>query len=103
MLLYSSPQRACGRSASAEPRDAIRFRTGLSLVSPLRKENPGVYESYVDLESGTWTRLKVVATGTQARLYVNGAARLGHSGSSAYHTLAKTFGKGAPKKPLAGS
>src|ERR1700724_4371129 len=39
----------------------------------LRKENPGVYESYVDLESGTWTRLKIVATGTQARLYVNGA------------------------------
>lgn len=39
----------------------------------LRKENPGVYESYVDLESGTWTRLKIVATGAQARLYVNGA------------------------------
>lgn len=39
----------------------------------LRKENPGLYESYVDLESGTWTKLKIMATGAQARLYVNGA------------------------------
>lgn len=41
--------------------------------SRLRKENPGVYESYVDLESGAWTKLKIVASGTQARLYINGA------------------------------
>lgn len=39
----------------------------------LRKENPGVYESYSDLESGTWTKIKITVTGTQARLYVNGA------------------------------
>ena len=39
----------------------------------LRKENPGVYESYVDLESGKWSRVKIVVSGTQARLYVNGA------------------------------
>ena len=39
----------------------------------LRKESPGVYESYVDLESGAWTRIKIVVAGTQARLYVNGA------------------------------
>jgi hypothetical protein len=39
----------------------------------LRKENPGVYESYVDLESGAWTRIKIVVAGSQARLYVNGA------------------------------
>ncbi len=39
----------------------------------LRKENPGVYESYVDLESGTWTKIKIIANGAQARLYVNGA------------------------------
>jgi 3-keto-disaccharide hydrolase len=39
----------------------------------LRKENPGVYESYVDLEGGAWTRIKIVVVGTQARLYVNGA------------------------------
>jgi hypothetical protein len=39
----------------------------------LRKENPGVYESYVDLDSGAWTRIKIVVAGTKARLYVNGA------------------------------
>lgn len=39
----------------------------------LRKENPGVYESYVDLEAGAWTRMKIEVTGTKARLYVNGA------------------------------
>src|SRR5579864_2001276 len=38
----------------------------------LRKESPGVYESYVDLESGAWTRIKIVVAGVQARLYVNG-------------------------------
>jgi hypothetical protein len=39
----------------------------------LREENPGVYESYVDLEAGAWTRMKIVVSGTIARLYVNGA------------------------------
>lgn len=40
----------------------------------LRKENPGEYESYVDLEYGAWTKIKIVVAGTKARLYVNGAA-----------------------------
>jgi hypothetical protein len=39
----------------------------------LRKESPGVYESYVDLEAGAWTKMKIVVSGTKARLYVNGA------------------------------
>ena len=34
-----------------------------------------MYESYVDVESGAWTRLKIDVTGTTARLYVNGAAQ----------------------------
>jgi hypothetical protein len=41
----------------------------------LRKESPGVYESYVDLESGAWTRYKIVVKGTRAELYVNDAAQ----------------------------
>jgi hypothetical protein len=41
----------------------------------LRKENPGVYESYVDLEPGAWTRIKIVVAGPKARLYVNGASQ----------------------------
>ena len=39
----------------------------------LRKESPGMYESYVDLEPGVWTRMKIVVAGTQAQLYVNGS------------------------------
>jgi hypothetical protein len=41
----------------------------------LRKEHPGVYESYTDLEPGVWTRVKIVVTGTKAQLYVNGAGQ----------------------------
>ena len=39
----------------------------------LRKEQPGVYESYVDLEPGAWTRVRIVVSGTSARLFVHGA------------------------------
>jgi len=39
----------------------------------LRKESPGVYESYTDLEAGAWTHMKIVVSGTKAALYVNGS------------------------------
>jgi hypothetical protein len=39
----------------------------------LREENPGLYESYVDLSAGAWTRIRIVVAGTKAQLYVNGA------------------------------
>jgi hypothetical protein len=39
----------------------------------LREEHPGVYESYVDLEPGVWTKMKIVISGTKASLYVNRA------------------------------
>jgi hypothetical protein len=39
----------------------------------LRKESPGVYESYADMEPGEWIKLKLVVDGVQARLYLNGA------------------------------
>lgn len=39
----------------------------------LRQESPEVYESYVDLEAGAWTKLRIEVSGTKARLYVNGA------------------------------
>jgi len=41
--------------------------------SRLRKEQPGKYESYADLEAGAWTSMKIVVSGTTARLHVNGA------------------------------
>lgn len=37
----------------------------------LRKENPGVYESYVDLAAGEWTKVKIVVKDRQAKLYVH--------------------------------
>jgi len=39
----------------------------------LRQSNPGVYESYADIEAGVWTQLKVVVRGKTAKLYVNQA------------------------------
>src|SRR5215469_9565137 len=39
----------------------------------LRKEAPGQYESYVDLEPGVWTKYRIEVEGHKARLYVNGA------------------------------
>lgn len=38
----------------------------------LRKEFPEKYESYVDLEAGVWTRIRITFDGAQARLYVHG-------------------------------
>jgi hypothetical protein len=38
----------------------------------LRKETPGVYESYADLVPGAWTHIKIVVQGVHARFYVNG-------------------------------
>jgi len=39
----------------------------------LRQEFTGQYESYVDLEPGEWTKVKIEARGDKARLYVHGA------------------------------
>jgi hypothetical protein len=37
----------------------------------LRKESPGLYESYVDLEPDVWTRFKLVVSGRRAELYIH--------------------------------
>ncbi len=39
----------------------------------LRKEFPEKYESYVDLEPGVWTRMRVVVSGATAQLFVHDA------------------------------
>jgi hypothetical protein len=41
----------------------------------LRREQPGVYESYVDLEPGVWTSMKIEVSGGVARLFVHGSAQ----------------------------
>jgi hypothetical protein len=39
----------------------------------LREETPGQYESYADMQAGEWTRMRIVARGGSASLYVGGA------------------------------
>jgi len=70
------------RPTNARCEDQLRRNHSTQYVSApdypwhrLRKENPGVYESYVDLDPGAWTKMKVVVSGTTARLYVNGSAQ----------------------------
>ena len=41
----------------------------------LRKESPGVYESYADMVEGEWIHMKVVVHGTEAALYLANAAQ----------------------------
>jgi hypothetical protein len=41
----------------------------------MRKEFPEKYESYVDLEPGVWTRMRVEVSGTTARLFVHDASQ----------------------------
>ncbi|MBS1858457.1 MAG: hypothetical protein JST11_24015 [Acidobacteria bacterium] len=38
-----------------------------------RAATPGLYESYVDLEPGAWTHVKITVAGTKAALYVHNA------------------------------
>jgi len=39
----------------------------------LRAESPGVYESWVDMEPGTWTHVRITVHGTSAALYIANA------------------------------
>jgi len=39
----------------------------------LRQETPGLYESYVDLQPGEWTRMRIVVKGREASLYISNA------------------------------
>ena len=41
----------------------------------LREETPGKYESYVDLEPGQWTRIRIEVQGDHARLFVHGQSQ----------------------------
>ncbi len=38
----------------------------------LRKESAGVYETYVDLQPGEWTKIKIEVSGKKAKFYVHG-------------------------------
>lgn len=42
---------------------------------PLRRQWPGVYEAYADLEESVWTKVKIEVTGRTAKLYLRDAAQ----------------------------
>jgi hypothetical protein len=39
----------------------------------LREQSPGMYESYVDLEAGAWTHVRIVVHDQDASLFVGNA------------------------------
>jgi len=70
------------RPTNGRADDQLRRNHSLQYVSEpdypwqkLRQENPGVYESYADMEPGVWTKLKIVVAGAKAQLYVNGSGQ----------------------------
>jgi len=68
------------RPTNGRADDQLRRNHSLQYVSApdypwqrLRRETPGQYESYADLQPGVWTKLRVVVAGVTAKLFVNGA------------------------------
>jgi hypothetical protein len=68
------------RPTNGRAQDQLRRNRATQYVSHpdfpwqrLRQESPGVYETYVDLETGAWTALRIAVAGARARLYVHGA------------------------------
>ena len=68
------------RMTNARADDQVRRNHTLQYISVpdfpferTRAEEPALYESYADLEAGVWTRLRIVVSGVQAKLYINGA------------------------------
>ncbi len=70
------------RPTNARVDDQVRRNRSVQYVSDpewpwyrLREESPGKYESYADLETGAWTRIRIEVRGHEARLFVNGATQ----------------------------
>ena len=70
------------RPTNGRSTDQLRRNHSVQYVSEpkytwfrLRKEFPGVYESYADMAPGEWVKVKIVVKGKQAKLYLHGAAQ----------------------------
>lgn len=68
------------RPANGRANDQMRRNHSTQYVSSpdfpwykLRQENPGKYESYVDLVPGEWTSVRIEVSGEQAKLFVHGS------------------------------
>jgi hypothetical protein len=62
-----------GRAADQVQRNhSVQYASHPDFPWPrLRKEFPEKYESYVDLQPGVWTRMRIEVSGVTARLYVH--------------------------------
>ncbi|NOU59837.1 family 16 glycoside hydrolase [Marinifilum caeruleilacunae] len=67
------------RPTNGRAKDQMRRNHSVQYISypdypwhKLRKETPGKYETYADLQEGVWTKLKIKVKGSKAVLYVNG-------------------------------
>lgn len=70
------------RPTNGRADDQVRRNHSLQYISVpgfpwqlLREKFPEKYESYVDLQPGEWTKVKVVAKGDHAQLFIQGAAQ----------------------------
>ena len=70
------------RPTNGRAQDQLRRNHATQYVSEpeypwhrLRREQPGVYESYVDLEPGVWTSVRIEVREGKAQLYVNGSTQ----------------------------
>ena len=68
------------RPANGRANDQMRRNHSTQYISSpdfpwfkLRQENPGKYESYVDLVPGEWTSVRIEVSGEQAKLFVHGS------------------------------
>jgi hypothetical protein len=68
------------RPTNGRAQDQLRRNHSTQYVSSpdwpwdrLRKESPGVYESYADMVEGEWIHMKIVVHGKEAALYLGGA------------------------------
>jgi hypothetical protein len=68
------------RPTNGRASDQLQRNHATQYVSPpdwtwqrLRTESPGQYESYVDLQAGEWTHMRIVVKGKDAMLYVGKA------------------------------
>ena len=66
------------RPSNGRANDQVRRNHSVQYISypdypweRLRKEFPEKYESYVDLDPGVWTKVKIVVEGNNAKLYVH--------------------------------
>lgn len=68
------------RPTNGRAEDQVRRNHAVQYISypgfpwhQLRKDFPARYESYVDLEAGVWTKVRIEVKDSSARLYVHGA------------------------------